>query len=212
MAREAKQEQKAALKRRKREKEVREARARQKAKLAEEGGKKVLGKTPELPIVDCVISRGWQERGLAHVLLARRLPTGRLLAAGYYVDTLCVGLKNTAVLPNLDPEEYERTVKPNVFNDPVEFEPCEPSLAKAVVEGAIEFAARFGFRPNKRWDESRRLLEGVEAGAEGLSFGRDGKPCLVVRPGESSAGVLARLERQAGAGNYLVEKAAPAEG
>jgi hypothetical protein len=206
MAREEKQAQKAALKRRKREKEVREARARQKAKQAEEGGKKVLGKAPELPIVDCVISRGWQDRGLAHVLIARKLATGRLLAAGYYVDTLCVGLKNTAVLPNLDPEEYERSVKPNVFNDPVEFEPCEPALARAVVEGAIDFASRFGFRPNKRWEESRRLFEGVEPKGEGLSFGRDGKPCLVVRPGENSAGALARLERQAGAGNFLVEK------
>ncbi|MBI5014723.1 MAG: hypothetical protein HZB55_04445 [Deltaproteobacteria bacterium] len=205
MAREARQEQRAALKRRKREKEVREARARQKAKQVEEGGKKILGKTPDLPVVDCVISKGWQERGLAHVLLARRLPTGRLLAGGYYVDTLCVGLKNTAVLPNLDPDEYERTVKPNVFNDPVEFEPCEPSLARAVVEGAIEFAARFGFRPNKRWEESRRLLEGVEA-AEGLTFGRAGKPCLVVRPGDTAAGPLARLERTVGPGNYLVEK------
>lgn len=207
MARDDKQAQKAALKRKKREKEIREAKARQRARQAEEGAHKPVGNAADLPVADCVISKGWRERGLAHILVARTLPSGRLLAAGYYVDTWCVGLKNTALLPNLDAAEYESKVKPNVFNDPVEFEPCDPGLARAVVEGAIEFAGQFGFRPNKRWNESKRVLEGFDVRGHGVIFGKDGKPHLVVRTGESAAGAVARLERVAGAGNYTVEGA-----
>jgi hypothetical protein len=88
----------------------------------------------------------------------------------------------------------------------VEFEPCDPPLARAVVEGAIGFADRFGFRPNKRWDETRRVLEGIEPGGD-VAFGREGRPCLVVRKGENAAGPAARLERTAGPGNYTIETA-----
>jgi hypothetical protein len=206
MARDPKAAQKAAEKRKKREKELRAAQARRKAQEAgaEAMPKKFLQKAAELPIAECVISKGWQERGLAHVLLARELPTGRLLVAGYYVDTLCLGLKDTAVMPNLRPEEYEKNIKPKVFNDPVELEPCAPSLAKAVIEGAIEYAHRFGFKPNKRWEESRRLLEGIEPAPDELQFGREGKPCLVLRGGEKAPGALVRLERSAGPGGYAV--------
>jgi hypothetical protein len=38
------------------------------------------------PVADCVISRGWRERGLAHILVARELPNGKLVAAGFFVD------------------------------------------------------------------------------------------------------------------------------
>lgn len=211
MSRDVRKAQKDALKRRKREKEIREAKARERARRAEEGGQRVPDAVGELPVAECVVSKGWKERGLAHILVARTLPSSRLIAAGFYVDTWCVGLKNTAVLPNLDPAEYERSVKPNLFNDPVEFEPCDPGLARAIVEGAIEFAGRFGFRPNKRWEETRKLLEGFEPAASSeVSFGKEGKPHLVVRAGEAAAGAVARLERTAGAGNYTVER--PPEG
>lgn len=205
MSKDPRRAQKAALKRRQREKEVREELARKKAQAAA-AGRDTVARASDLPVADCVISKGWKERGLAHILVARELPTGKLVAAGYYVDVLCVGLKNTALLPNVSREDYEGSVKPNLFNDPVEFEPCAPGLARAVVEGSIAFAGTYGFRPNKRWEETRKILEGLE-GFEEVAFGRDGRPCVILRKGENVAGVLARLERTVGAGGYLVEKA-----
>jgi hypothetical protein len=205
MARDAKAAQRAALKRKKREQEVREVAARRRAAESQQGPKKLLHTAGDLPVAECVISKGWSERGLAHILLARSLPNGRLLVGGYYVDTLCVGLKESAVMPSLDAEEYRERVKPNVFNDPVEFEDCDPGLARAIVEGAIEFAGRFGFKPNKRWQESAHVWSGIEAKKGGVAFGKEGKPCLVRRGADKAAGILARLERTAGPGNYLVE-------
>ncbi len=206
MARDAKRAQRAAQKRKEREKRLRMERARRQARAPDLTRRRLLEMAGRLPILECVISRGWRERGLAHILLARVAPDRRLLAAGYYVDLLCLGLKDTAVLHNLDPAEYEQSIKPNVFNDPVELEPCDPGLARAVVEGAIEFAGRFGLKPNKRWSDSRRLLDGIEPAADDIPFGRDGKPCLVLRPGEDVTGPLRRLERVLGSGNFLTER------
>ena len=165
-----------------------------------------MARVGTFPVHECVISKGWKERGLAHILLARRTPDGTLMVGGYYVDTLCVGLKDTAVMSNLSDEDYVERVKPNVFNDAVEFERCEPGIARAVVEGAIAFSEACGLRPNKRWSESRKLFDGIEPEAKGLIFGRDGKPCLVVRKGETVAAVQARLDRKLGAGTYEVQK------
>ncbi len=205
MARDAKRAQRAAQKRREREKRLRMERARRMGKAPELTRRRLLEMAKDLPLLECLISRGWRERGLAHILLARTAPNGRILAAGYYVDLLCLGLKDTAVFPNLAPEEYEQSIKPNVFNDPVELEPCEPGVARAVIEGAIEFAGRFGLKPNKRWSESRRLLAGIEPAGDGIVFGRDGKPCLVLRRGENLTGPRRRLERVLGPGKFLIE-------
>lgn len=204
MAKDGKRAQKAAQKRKLREQRVREEKARR--RTAQEGGgvRRTLTRARDLPVEECVISRGWRERGLAHILLARRRDDGSLVVGGYYVDTLCLGLKDTAVIPNVSPDDYRQNVKPNVFNDAVEFEDCEPGLARAVVEGAIAFAAGTGFRPNKRWEESKHLFDGVEARAEGLTFGREGMPCLVLRGGEQNPVAVARLERALGAGNFAV--------
>ncbi|MFU8855441.1 MAG: hypothetical protein ACNA8S_00395 [Deferrisomatales bacterium] len=206
MGRDAKAQRKAALKRKRREHRVQEARAQLRAAKAGGGGKAILSRLEALPIHECVVSRGWEERGLAHVLLARRAPGGALVVGGYYVDTLCTGLKDTALMNELSEEEYRERVKPNIFNDPVEFEECAPGTARALVEGAVAFAASLGLKPNKRWPESKRLWEGIEADPGTIAFGRNGRPCLIVRGRENVSGVRARLDRTVGAGNYLVEE------
>lgn len=205
MGSDAKRAQKAALKRKKREKRILEEKAQLRAAREGSGGRTLLSRLGDFPVFECVVSKGWRERGLAHVLLARRTPEGALVVGGYYVDTLCTGLKDTAVIPNVTEEDYRERVKPNVFNDPVEFEDCLPGQARALVEGAVDFAASLGLKPNKRWAESKRVFEGISRDPEGMTFGRSGRPCLMVRGQENVAGVKAKLDRTLGPGNYLVE-------
>ncbi|MHB8763033.1 MAG: hypothetical protein ACYDA8_01625 [Deferrisomatales bacterium] len=209
MAKDAKAAQKAAQKRRQREKRVKEASARRREGQGGAGSRRTLESARDLPIEECVISKGWQERGLAHLLVARARPDGSLLVGGYYVDTWCLGLKDSMAVPSVAADEYQRNVKPNLFKDEVEFEPCDPGVARAIVEGAITWGARWGFHPNRRWDDSRRVLEGVEARPEGLVFGVDGRPCLVMRPGENLQGARLRLERKAGTDGFTVVEGEP---
>lgn len=200
---------KAAEKRKSREKRV----AREKARLrgAGEGQDAPPVVVGDLPLGECVISKGWKERGLAHLLLTRRQPDGKLLVGGWYVDTFCLGLKDCAVIPNVEEGEYQENLKPNIFHDAVTFEPCKPAFARALVEGAIDFAGQYGFKPAKRWEQSRPLFgEEAVSGGSRLSFGKDGKPCYVKRGETNAQGILARLERKAGPGNYLVEESAEA--
>ncbi len=192
-------------KRRQRQEKSRRLKIRRFQERVRRGVRYWLERAESLPIAECVISRGWKDRGFAHILVARSTADDDLIVGAYYVDLLCLGLRDTAVLGPLEPEEYHGTVKSTLFNDPVDFESCEPGVALAVVEGAIAYAARYGFRPNKRWSQSRKLFAGIRAQDLDLEWGRDGKPCLVVKPGEDVTGSRRRLERLLGSDGFVVE-------
>ena len=204
MGKNARSVERAARKRRDRETKVKAEKVRRRTAQEAIAMRSRQIRAGDLPLYECVVSKGWSNSGLAHILVARQEPDGNLVVGGYYVDTLCVGLKDTVVVRGVTKKEYEERVKPDIFKDLVEFETCDPGVAKAIVEGAISFAERVGFRPNKRWEESKAIFDGIDARPEGLSFGRGGKPCLVVRKGDSVNAALRKLDRVAGRGNYTV--------
>ncbi|MDF1554018.1 MAG: hypothetical protein P1P84_13190 [Deferrisomatales bacterium] len=204
MARDAKRTQKAAQKRRQRQQLVQQEKTRRRAQEQGHGSGAVERRMEDLPVEECVISKGWRERGLAHILLARDLGNGHLLVGGYFVDLLCVGLKDCAAIPRVEKDEYATKVKFSIFNDEVEFEPLEPGVARAVVEGAIAYAGELGFRPNRRWPEAQKVFRGIDPQPNGLEFGRDGKPFLVLRKGDNLQGAQARLQRKLPDGAYRI--------
>jgi len=198
---------KKAAKRKNLKKQIKAAKANEKVKKSGPSVKSLLAKAQELEIHECVLSDGWRENGFAHILLARKIPEGGLLVGGYYVDTLCAGLKSTAAMTT-SLEAYESQIKPGIFNDEVNLKPCDPGLVVAIIKGAVEFSAKYGFKPHKRWIESQPVLAGIEPKADGVEFGKDGKPCVRADHTDNLRGVLNRLERTAGAGNYTVMEAA----
>lgn len=205
MGKDEKSRRRAAEKRKKRELEQRRKKSVQNRSAAPEAPAAATPAGPAgYPIAECVISKGWRERGLAHILMARSLGDGLLMVGGYYVDIFCLGIKDSALIEKIREDEYRNTVKPTIFNDPVEFEDCDPGLAMAVAEGAAEFAERYGFKPNKRWPQARRMFQGLSM-PEGMPvFGRDDAPCYVKRGETNAQAIIARLERKAGAGNFSV--------
>lgn len=198
-----KSSQRKAQKRKDREERLRQGKARKRA--GQEVAQRVpIEKIAEMPIVECLINFDWKESGRAQILVARRSGEGELLVGGFLVDTWCRGLQDTALLTGLSPEDYETRVKPNLFVEPAEFVRFDPSRARGLVEGAIAYAEPLGFRPNKRWPESRRVFAGVKAGDVELVFGREGRVCLRIKAGENSRGARARLDRTVGPEGYTV--------
>lgn len=209
MSKESTARQKAAEKRKKRELEMRRKKAQTRAAEALVSAQQARPVTvSDLPVVECVISKGWEERGLAHILLARGLPDGNLMVAGFYVDTFSLGIKDSALIERIAENEYRNTIKPTIFNDPVELVDCDPRVAKAVALGAADYALPLGFKPNKRWPEAKSIFAGIELPETPVVFGKGGKPCFVKRGESNSQAVLAKLARAVGEGNYSVEEEA----
>jgi hypothetical protein len=73
-----------------------------------------------------------------------------------------------------------------------------------MVYQAIDYAARFGFRPQADFAISEYLLEprGTFAEPYALTFGKDGQPLFIAGTHDDAKAIVAQLERTAGPGNY----------
>jgi hypothetical protein len=159
----------------------------------------------KFPIKECLISRGWQtgNEGLIQVAIARQQPDGLIAFGVYLVDVYCLGLKNTFCNANISAAEYQRDVIGHV-SQTTPMERCNPELAHQMVYQGIEYAAQFGFRPQRDFKWSQYILapRGELPEPYKLTFGKDGKPLFISGPYDNAQAILARLERNPGPGNY----------
>jgi hypothetical protein len=159
-------------------------------------------KARALPIYKCFVNKGWEEAGMADVIVMRRHVNGNVTAGIYLVDLMCLGIKDTFYFFN-EPEEeiFDRfPVDVEVMFDEVEY-----NLAHNIIYAGYDFALDYGIEPNKEFAVTKFILEedndkipliDIPVGDE------DGLPHLMVhQPGEYS-NALAKLIKNAGEGNY----------
>ena len=155
------------------------------------------------PIHECLIAPDWREEGLAQILLSRIQPDGNLAAGVYLVDILCLGLKNTFANANLSTSSYRARLR-DPIRDRQGLETCPIDLAHTIVYGGIDFAGQFGFQPHRDFKLSRHILEdrdGLVLRGD-VEFGRDGKPLYVSGPHDDVRRIVAQLQASAGEGNF----------
>jgi hypothetical protein len=139
--------------------------------------------------------------GLVAVLVAR--DTGSTVAAcGYLVDVWCLGVKDA-----LGPKTMDRRKLPEftrVFFRTWSVPPVQAplELARHVVFGAADYARGLGFEPHPDFARGASLLGEWKPGSSDVTFGRDGKPMFINGPHDDTYGILARLHKSVGDGNY----------
>ena len=157
------------------------------------------------PVFECLISDNWQkdDMGLIEILLARQQPDGDICFGVYLIDKYCLGLKNTYANAGFSRTRYQNEVRSRIFREtkPVK---CPIELAHQMIYESIEYAAQFGFEPEKDFALSQYLLapRGELEEPYQLAFGKDGKPLFIAGPYDNVARILKQLEKTAGPGNY----------
>lgn len=154
------------------------------------------------PLHECLINPSWRDSGMATILISRRQDDGDFLFGLFLVDVLCLGLKDTFCNAGFSPYRYRTEVVAKVFDEtPVQ---CPPALAHQIIYGAIAFARRFGFEPQRDFALSQHILDppGRWEPCEDVEFGRDGKPFYIQGPHDNVERIMRKLEATAGAGNY----------
>jgi hypothetical protein len=164
----------------------------------------VVRRAREFPLIECWISPDWKNDtpGLVQIVVARQQPDDSICFGAYLVDKLCLGLKNTFARANCAPARYESEVQRFFRNEgPQE---CSIDLACQMIYESIEYAAQFGFAPNKDFEVSQYMLEPRDAykATQKLKFGRKGKPFFIAGPHDNPQAILKQLEETAGSGNY----------
>jgi len=215
MPRDPRKHQKAIMKKRSKEKAAAQHRAHQQAAMPA-SPQTIIQRARTYPILECWISADWQgDMGLVQVVVARQQPDGDICFATYLVDKLCLGLKDTYADAGFSSSRYEKEVRARISRT-TKMKECPVELAHQMIYQSIDFAARFGFQPQKDFALSQYLLipRGELEEPYQLTFGRDGKPFFVAGPFDNAERILRQLEKTAGpivASNGLWKLIWPAE-
>jgi hypothetical protein len=164
----------------------------------------IIRRAREFPIVDCFINHDWEgQDGLARILITRQQPDGNLVFGSFLVDMFCLGLKNTHADANVSLGEFRDRVIPLLYPDETQIE-CALDMAHQIIYQGIDYAAKFGFKPQRDFKLSQYILDkrGTYIEPYTLTFGKDGKPLFVSGPYDNVPVILSRLEKNPGPGNY----------
>jgi hypothetical protein len=163
-----------------------------------------LRKARNYPIKECFITEGWQDKGMCNIFVLREQPDYHIIMGVYFVDLLCLGLKDTFY--NID-ISYEEVID-RLHNHPSEkFILIDADLAHSIIYGGIEYAKDLGFVPHGDFRYSRFVLdprEEIEFN-DSIEFGKNGKPHFFAGPYDSKSKInriIAQLEERLGEGNF----------
>src|SRR5947208_11459891 len=204
MPRDPRKHQKALMKKRSKQKAAAQHKSHQQA-LTSLSPQSIIRRARDFPVFECLISDNWQkdDMGLVEILLARRQPDGDICFGSYLIDKYCLGLKNTFANANFSRTRYQNEVQSRMAQR-LPMQECPPELAHQMIYASIDYAAQFGFTPEKDFALSQYILapRGELEEPYQLTFGRDGKPFFVSGPRDNAARIVKQLEKTAGPGNY----------
>ena len=159
----------------------------------------IIRRARHYPIHECLISRDWQENGIAVIIIARRQSESKIVCGVYMVDLYCLGVKDTSCRANLSLYEYRNDFRAR-FVDEGGATAGSVELAHQIIFGAIDFAASLDLPPHEDFQLSRHVLEEREdiPPNETIEFGKDGKPFYIAGPDDPVGRILKHLESRLG--------------
>ncbi|MDR1758105.1 MAG: hypothetical protein LBR51_03995 [Bacteroidales bacterium] len=166
-------------------------------------------KSRALPIVKCVVNKGWEEDGIASILIVRQHSNGNFTFCSYLVDKDCLGVKDTMYFFNEPQEtldEYEKQITSNYKVEEISYD-----LAHNIIFASIEFAEEYGFKPHRDFTSVTQYF--LEEDTDDIPLieihcgNENGEPVYVNNGYETPAlqnKIVNQLERSAGKGHYEV--------
>lgn len=157
-----------------------------------------------LKIDRCLVNAGWETGRTAQVVVIRKHPNGNFTYAGYLVDLLCLGVKDTFYAFNESQEEIDDWL--NDGRREIEIVEIEYSLAHNIIYAAHDLAADYHIPQHPDFDRTTRfLLEEDDDNVPLIEIhtgDENGLPHLVVGSANEHPVALARLKQYAGEGAY----------
>jgi len=203
MPQDERKRQKALMKKRSKQKAHAQQRARHQQSTSF-SSQMLIRRARTFPLLECWISSSWEQEtpGLVEIVVVREQPDGNICLGLYLVDKLCLGLKNTFARTDVPRSRYKQEI--NTFFRGEEPVSCPPELAHQMIYASIEYAAQFGFTPEKDFALTESILapRGELPEPYNLEFGRNGKPFFIAGPHDNVKRILTQLEKTAGPGNF----------
>jgi hypothetical protein len=153
-----------------------------------------------LPIYKCLVTKTWKESKMVGVIVMRKHSNGNITAGFYSMDLLCLGVKRTSYFFNITEEEFLEKQGDVAHR----YEEVPYDLAHNIIYAGHDFAMEYDIHPHKDFQVSRFILEedSEDIPLIDIPVGDKGKPHLLVMSAKDRPDALAKLQKNAGEGNY----------
>lgn len=157
-----------------------------------------------LPIDRCLLNADWETERLAFVLIIRKHSNGNFTFAGYWVDLLCLGVRDTFYEFNVSPEDLKGYLDAN--REEIEMNEVDYALVHNIILAGHEFAGEYHIPQHPDFDKTTQFV--LEEDSEDIPLidihtgDENGLPHLMVEPANLQMAVLAKLKQYAGEGHY----------
>jgi hypothetical protein len=168
-----------------------------------------LARADTWPVIRCLVAADIFTQKLGQCVLARQETDGRVVASVFLVDVGCLGVKN-AFWHAGTPGAIENLIQQ--IDGKQKLLPIDPAALVKLIQGAVAYAASFGFRPHADFRHAALLLKGIDPKecADEFEYGRDGKPFYFRGPYESEAEAHSIVTRVVAAGGHYIFMGTPA--
>ena len=156
----------------------RQRQLRQKSRQAE-FHRRQLVVDPQHCLHACLVTGGWEDKGLAAIYIARDIAPGRVTMFNFLVDLWGMGLKDAWGECDIASSEFDEKV--DELRDQLDLASLPIDTARHMVYGGIRRAQELGFRLPKRYERWTAVLGPLPPGeSPDMSlFGCDGKIVFV---------------------------------
>jgi hypothetical protein len=153
------------------------------------------------PVDAALVPDNLWSAGIGNLVIARRLPDGRLGCGVFLVDVFCLGVKD-ATWKFFSSGEFKDMRKH--IEEHCRLQDVPPEYFAKLVYRAVDYAQSFGFPPHRDFRHAQRLLAGIDPSQcpDEFEFGQDGKPHYIRGPSESMEKARAIAERVQAQGGY----------
>lgn len=141
------------------------------------------------------------EGGLAQIFLVR-VEGSRLWMSSFLVDYWCLGIKQTFGPRRMDTRKCEHMIQDFSQRFNQKFREISLEQAQSIIFGAVDYAAKCGFKPHADFEQSKAHLGTPTEPLLKIEFGCNGKPLYVSGPYDNSAWILRTLQQHVGEGNF----------
>ena len=139
--------------------------------------------------------------GLAIVTVVRQPKYNQFILCTYLVDYWCLGVKDAMGPRKLKSLGLSRFLDKIYEGFDSEFTEISLNEAQSVIFSALDYATELGFSSHKDFEATREFL-GEREEFDAIPCGRQGKPCYVSGPYDTTDEILQKLTDKVGEGNF----------
>jgi hypothetical protein len=162
------------------------------------------------PVTAALVPENLWTTGIGNLIIARRMPDGRLACALLLLDVFCLGVKDACwkIVTAGELNEIRKHVEEHG-----RLQDVPPEYFAKLVYRAADYGQALGFPPHRDFRHAQRLLAGIDPSQcpDEFEFGQDGRPHYIRGPSESMERARAIAERVDALGGHYTLPLGPSE-